>query len=187
MATIDMLLADGESRMRGALEALERELQNLRTGRANPALVARLLVDYYGVPTPLNQLATVTVPETRVVAIQPWDRSALPAVEKAILRSDLSVNPTNDGSVVRIVLPALTEERRKELVRVARQRTEDSRVAVRNVRRDINEKLRGLERAKELSQDEGSTARERLQKLTDSFISQIDRRSATKETEVMEV
>lgn len=187
MTAVDALLADGESRMRGALEALERELQNLRTGRANPALVERLLVDYYGVPTPLKQLATVTVPEARVVAIQPWDRSALPAVEKAILRSDLSVNPTNDGSVVRITLPALTEERRKELVRMARQRTEDGRVAVRNVRRDINEKLRGLERAKELSQDEGNTARERIQKLTDSFISQIDRRAATKETEVMEV
>ena len=173
--------------MRGAMEALERELSTIRTGRANPALVERLPVDYYGVSTPINQLASVTAPESRLLVIQPWDQATLSAMEKAILRSDLGITPHNDGAVIRLQLPPLTEERRRDLVKVVRRKAEDARVAVRNVRRDINEKLRAAEKAKELSQDESSVAQERLQRLTDSFISQIEKKVDAKEAEVLEV
>jgi ribosome recycling factor len=173
--------------MQQAVEALERQLRGVRTGRATPALVEHVPVDYYGVPTPMNQLATVTAPEARLLVIQPWDRSALAAVEKAILRSDLSLTPTNDGSVVRLSLPVLTEDRRKDMVKLVHRKTEESRVATRNVRRDVNDKLRGAEKAKELSQDELAAAQDQLQKLTDSIISQMDQRATAKEAEVLEV
>ena len=187
MATVAELLSNAGTRMQQAVEALERELQGVRTGRASPALVEHVPVDYYGVSTPMNQMATVTAPEARLLIIQPWDRSALAAVEKAILRSDLSITPTNDGAVVRLSLPTLTEERRKLLVKLVHRKTEDSRVAARNVRRDVNEKLRGAEKAKELSQDELASAQDRLQKLTDSIISQMDQRATAKEADVLEV
>ena len=187
MATVVELLSDGESRMRHAVEVLERELSSVRTGRANPALIEHLPVDYYGVPTPLNQLASVSAPEARLLVIQPWDRGALPAVEKAILRSDLSITPNNDGTVVRLSLPLLTQERRRDLARLVHKKAEVSRVAVRNVRRDVNDKLRVAEKAKELSQDELAVAQDRLQKLTDSIISQMNDRVSTKEAEVLEV
>lgn len=187
MATVDGLLSDAESRMGRAVEALERELSTIRTGRANPALVEHLTVDYYGTLTPMNQLASIAAPEASLLVIQPWDRGALPAVERAILRSDLGLNPNNDGSVIRLSLPTLTEERRKELVKVVRRKAEESRVAVRNVRRDGNEKLRSSEKAKELSQDELRGAQERLQRLTDAFISQMDQKAGAKEDEVLEL
>ena len=180
------LLQDGESRMRGAQTALQRELSSVRTGRASPALVDHISVEYYGAPTPLNQLASIVSPEARLLVIQPWDKQSIGAVERALLKSDLGITPNNDGTVIRLVLPTPTEERRKELVRVVRKRVEDGRVAVRNVRRDILEKLRALERAKELSQDEAHRAQERLQKLTDYSIGQIDETGAAKEAEVLE-
>ena len=180
------LLQDGESRMRGAQTALQRELSSIRTGRASPALVDHISVDYYGAPTPLNQLASIVSPEARLLVIQPWDKQSIGTVERALLKSDLGITPNNDGTVIRLVLPMPTEERRRELVRVVRKRVEDGRVAVRNVRRDVLEKLRAMERAKELSQDEAHRAQERLQQLTDFSIGQIDDIGAAKEAEVLE-
>lgn len=187
MATVNDLMADAEARMKKAVEVLRKELASIRTGRANPALVEGLQVDYYGVPTPLNQLATITAPEARLLVIQPWDRSALSAIERALLRSDLGLTPTNDGQVIRLSLPPLTEERRRELVRLVRRRVEEGRVAVRNVRRDILDRIRTMERNKELSQDEARRAQERLQKVTDAHIEQMDRLAEAKEAEIMEV
>ena len=183
--TVNEILTETEGRMQGAVTALGHELATIRTGRANPALVDHLTVSYYGTPTPLNQLATVTVPEARLLAIQPWDPSILPEVEKAILRSDLNLMPNNDGTVIRLSLPLLTEERRRELVRVVGRRAEEARVAVRNVRKDGNNRIQALEKAKELSQDEARTARDRLQKLTDAFTEEMGRREKAKEAEVM--
>ena len=179
-------LQDGETRMRGAQAALQRELSSIRTGRASPALVDHISVEYYGAPTPLNQLASIVSPEARLLVIQPWDKQAIGSVERALLKSDLGITPNNDGTVIRLVLPMPTAERRKELVRVVRKRVEDGRVAVRNVRRDVLDKLRAMERAKELSQDEARRAQERLQQLTDFSIGQIDETGAAKEAEVLE-
>jgi len=187
MATVNDLLAEAEERMKKAVEAVRKEMAGIRTGRANPALVEGVTVDYYGVPTPLRELATITVPEARILLIQPWDRNALPVIEKALLRSDLGITPSNDGRVIRVVLPPLSEERRRELVRVVRKKAEDGRVAIRNVRRDILDRLRTMERNKEISQDELRRAQDRLQKVTDAHIEQVDRLAETKEAEVLEV
>jgi len=184
---IDDALADAKSRMSKAVEALKRELAAIRTGRANPALVDHIRVDYYGTLTPLNQLASVHIPEARVIVIQPWDRQALSAIEKAIQRSDIGINPSNDGQVIRLVLPQLTEERRRDLTKLVRKRVEEGRVAVRNIRRDVADELRSLERSKEISEDAYRHALEQLQKLTDNFIADIDRLGQEKEAEVMAV
>ncbi|MBI4199658.1 MAG: ribosome recycling factor [Chloroflexi bacterium] len=173
--------------MQKAVEALRRELTTLRTGRANPALVENLNVDYYGVPTPLKQLAAISVPEARLLLIQPWDRQVLPAIERAILKSALGLNPGNDGTVIRLPIPPMTEERRRDLVRIVKKYVEDGRVAVRNVRRDVLEKLRALERGKELAQDDHRRADGQLQKLTDAFIGQMGRLGDAKEAEILEV
>lgn len=187
MVTVQSLLSDGEVRMKKAVEVLGRELATVRTGRANPALVEDLEVDYYGTATPLKQLASIAAPEARLLVIQPWDKGTLSAVQKAILQSDVGITPDNDGTVIRLRLPALTEDRRRELVRLVRRRVEESRVAVRNVRRDVLEKLRAGEHNKELSEDELHRAQERLQKLTDGFIAQLDHLGEEKEHEVLEV
>ena len=187
MVTADDHLKDAERRMAGALGALQRELAGVRTGRASPALVEHLSVDYYGTETPLNQLASITVPETRILAIQPWDKGAIAAVEKAVQKSDLGITPNNDGSIIRLTLPVLTEDRRKELVRSVRKRVEDARVAVRNVRRDVQDKIRAQEKAKEISQDENHRFQEQLQKVTDSSVAQIDKTGEAKEAELLEV
>ena len=150
-----------------AIEALRHELATVRTGRASPGLVEHLRVDYYGTPTSLNQLATITAPDARLIVIQPWDRSGLGAIEKAILKSDLGLNPTNDGTVIRLAIPPLTEERRRELARHVRKRVEESRVAVRNIRRDCHEHIRRLEHDHDISQDDLHRAETELQKLTD--------------------
>ncbi|OGO52865.1 MAG: ribosome recycling factor [Chloroflexi bacterium RBG_16_68_14] len=184
---IDETMADAEQRMSKAVDALRRELATIRTGRANPALVEHLRVDYYGTPTPLNQLASVTVPEARLLTIQPWDKNALEAIEKAIQKSDLGLNPSNDGSVIRLVIPQLTEERRRELVRVVHKKVEEGRVAVRNVRRDAHEMLRDLLREKEISEDEEHRAQEQLQKITNRFIGQADDVGEEKGQELLEV
>ena len=184
--TREVLLAADE-KMRKALQALGRELATIRTGRATPALVDHIKVDCYGVPTLLNQIATISVPEARVLLIQPWDRNSLPGIEKAILKSELGLNPTNDGTVIRLVLPPLTEERRRELVKIVKKRVEEGKVEVRSLRREAVEELRKKEKAKEISQDEGKRALEQLQELTDSFIEETDRLGRDKEAEIMEI
>ena len=187
MVSQNEVLADTDSRMSKSVDALRRELNTIRTGRASPVLVETLMVDYYGVPTPLNQLASISVPEPRVLMIQPWDKQAMKDVERSVLKSDLGLVPTNDGNVIRINIPTLTEERRRELVRLVGRRVEDGHVAVRNIRRDSLARFRGMEKSKELSQDESRRSQEQLQSLTDRFIDQMDSLRADKEAEVMEV
>ena len=180
-------IADGEERMSKAIEALRRELATVRTGRANPALVEHIRVDYYGTPTPLQQLASVTVPEARLLTIQPWDKTSLGAIEKAIQKSDLGLNPNNDGSVIRLVIPQLTEDRRKELAKVVHKKVEEGRVAIRNIRRDAHEMLRDFKKEKEISDDQEFNAQEELQKVTDRFIADADKIGQEKEKELLEV
>ena len=180
-------LADAEDRMAKAVEALRRELATVRTGRANPALVDHLRVDYYGTPTPLKQLASVMVPEARLLTIQPWDKGSLTAIEKAIQKSDLGLNPTNDGSLIRLAIPPLTEERRRELVRMVHKKVEEGRVAIRNIRRDAHSMLRDLLHDKEISEDQEHNAQEELQKVTDRFIAEADKVGQEKEQELLEV
>ena len=187
MATSKEVLSETDARMRKSVEALRRELSSIRTGRATPGLVENLMADYYGVPTPLSQMASISVPESRVLMIQPWDKQALKDVEKSILKSDLALVPNNDGTVIRVNIPTLTEERRKELVRVVGGKVEESHVAVRNIRRDSLERFREMERNKDLSQDETRRAQEQLQRVTDQNLSQMDKLRQEKETEVMEV
>ncbi len=187
MATVEELMEDTELRMTGAVDALQRELNVIRTGRASPALVENLAVEYYGTPTPLNQLATISVPEARSLMIQPWDKQSIRDVERSILTSDLGLTPNNDGTTIRINIPQLTEERRRELVRLVGRKVEDAHVAARNVRRDTLDKLRKMERGKELSQDESRRAQGDLQKVTDKYIEEMDVLKAVKEEEVMEV
>ncbi len=184
---IDDVLRQTEAKMKKSIAVLETELASIRTGRASASLVDHITVDYYGNPTPLNQLATITVPEARVIAIQPWDKQTASPIEKAILKSDLGLNPVNDGTTIRLPIPLLTEERRKDLVKVVRRRIEDGKVAVRNVRRDGLESLRALEKNKEISQDEQKRAQDQLQKVTDTFVGQADGLGAKKEAELMEV
>lgn len=184
---IDETLADATKRMGKAVEALRRDLATVRTGRASPGLVEQLRVDYYGTPTPLKQLASITVPEARLLTVQPWDKGSLGAIEKAIQKSDLGLNPNNDGTIIRLVIPQLTEERRRELVRVVHKKAEDGRVAIRNVRRDDHEMLRDLLREKEISEDEEHRAQEQLQKITDRFVGSADEVGKEKEQELLEV
>ncbi len=184
---IEDVLADAEERMKKAVEALRRELAAIRTGRARPSLVDHVKVDYYGSTVPLNQLATVAAPEARLLTIQPWNRGSLDAIEKAIRKSDLGLNPANDGHIIRLVIPPLTEERRRELARVVHKKVEDGRVAVRNVRRDCLEHLRRLQKDEHVSEDEERRAQERLQKLTDRLIGEVDQLGKEKEAELLEV
>ncbi len=184
---IEDVLSNADSRMGKSVEALKRELGSIRTGRATPALVENLTVDYYGVPTPLNQIASITAPEARLIMVQPWDKQAVKDIEKGLLKSDMGFNPSNDGSVIRVPIPPLSQERRREMVKVLKKKVEDGKVAARNVRRDALEQLRTLERNKDISQDENRRAQENLQKATDSQIAQMDQVSAAKEVEIMEV
>ena len=176
-----------EERMKKSLTALEEEFTSLRTGRASAAVFERIKVDYYGTPTPLNQVATVSVPESRLVVIQPWDKGALHAIEKAIQTSELSLNPNNDGKVIRINIPPLTEERRKELVKVAKNAAEQARVAVRNIRRDANDELKKAQKGGEISEDEEKRGADEVQKLTDSHIEKINEILSAKEKEILEI
>ena len=184
---IEDVLADSQDRMKKAVEALQRELASIRTGRARPSLVDHVKVDYYGSTLPLNQVATVAAPEARLLTIQPWDRQALSAIEKAIQKSDLGLTPSNDGHVIRLVIPPLTEERRRELARVVHKKVEEGRVAVRNVRRDSLEHLRRLQKDEHVSEDDERRAQDRLQKITDRFIGEVDRLGQEKEAELLEV
>jgi ribosome recycling factor len=183
----DALLTETEGRMRKAKENLARELSGIRTGKANPALLDGLKVDYYGAPTPLRQLANVAAPEPRMLLVQPFDRNAIGEIEKAILKSDLALNPANDGNVVRIPIPPLTEERRKELGKLVKRMGENAKVAVRNVRRDANDKLKKKEKEGDLAEDQSKRGQEKVQDLTDKYVDDIDQMIAQKEKEVMEV
>jgi ribosome recycling factor len=180
------VLNRAEASMRKGVEAMVREFVGVRTGRASTALVQGITVDYYGTPTPLQQVATVATPETRLITIQPWDQSLVPAIEKAILKSDLGITPANDGRIIRIAIPLLTEERRKELVRIVRRMTEEGRVAIRNIRRDANEKLKSLEKQKQISEDDLKKATDSVQKLTDKYVKEIEMALANKEKEILE-
>ena len=180
------LLSDAEAGMKKSIEAIRRDLATLRTGRASPSLVEHLQVDYYGTPMPLNQLANISVPEARLITIQPWDKEALPKIEKVILQSNLGLNPNNDGSLIRVPIPPLTEERRKELVKVVHQRVEGGRVSLRNVRRVSLEQVRAQRKNKEISEDEERQTQDRLQKLTDAYIQQVNNLGQAKEKELIE-
>jgi ribosome recycling factor len=181
------VLAEGQTRMDKAIEALKRELTSVRTGRATPSLIEHLSVEYYGTPTPLSQLATITAPEARSLTVQPWDKQALREIEKSLQKSDLGLNPSNDGSLIRIPIPPLSQERRREMVKVLKQKAENGKLSVRNIRRDAIEQLRSMEKNKNLSQDENHRAQDRLQKYTDQHIADIDQISSAKEAEVMQV
>lgn len=183
---VTQLFSDLEARMQKAVEAFRRDVAGLKAGRASPALLDRVMVDYYGTPTPINQLANLSVPEPRLIVIQPWDKSAVPLIEKAIMKSDLGLTPVSDGTVIRLALPQLTEERRKELVRALQKQTEDQRVAVRNVRRDGIDQVKKL-RKEGLPEDEEKQAEIEIQKLTDKYIAEIDQISAAKEKDILEV
>jgi ribosome recycling factor len=184
---IDDWLQDAEQRMDKSLEALHKELAGIRTGRATPALVDRLHVDYYGAPTPLQQLANITAPEARLLVIQPYDRSSMGAIEKAIQKSELGLNPANDGTLIRIPIPPLTEERRKEFVKVVKQKAEAARVAIRNIRRDEVENVRKMEKDGEVGTDEVDRGLQQIQKITDRFIAKVDDVAHKKEAEILEV
>ena len=180
-------LLEAENKMKGAEKNLEESLATLRTGRASPVLVEKLLVDYYDVPTPLMQLATISAPEPRLLAIKPFDPTSIKSIEKGILASDLGLTPSNDGKIIRLSIPPLTEDRRKELVKVVHHRAEETRIAIRNVRRDTHNDLREFEKEKLISEDELKRGEEDLQKLTDRYIEKVEEAVQRKEKEIMEV
>lgn len=181
------LIKKSEETMKKSINFLKDELSSIRAGKANPKLVDKIQVSYYGTMTPLNQIANISVPEPRSIIIQPWDNNALKDIEKAILTSDLGINPNNDGKMLRLVIPVLTEERRKELLKVVKKETENAKIAIRNVRRDANEEFKKLEKSSELTQDEQKRAEEETQKLTDKYIGLIDDVYKEKEKEIIEV
>ncbi len=183
---MDSLLKDSEARMKKSVAALDTDFSAIRTGRASASLFDKIKVDYYGQQTPLAQAATISIPESRMVVIQPWDRGLLGAIEKALISSELSLNPSNDGKVIRIQIPPLTEERRKELVKLAKNHAEQGKVAVRNIRRDANDSLKKLLKDKEISEDQEKQGEDKVQKLTDTYIAQIDELLKKKELEIME-
>ncbi len=180
-------IKEGEDKMKKTVEALRKDLSTIRAGRANPAILDKIQIEYYGTMMPINQLANVAVPEPRLITIQPWDKTAIPVVEKAILKSDLGLNPSNDGNVIRIIIPQLTEERRKELVKLVKKKAEESRVAVRNIRRDTIERIKALEKTKAISEDDTKKGHDEIQKLTDKYIKEVDNVLEIKEKEIMEV
>ena len=184
---IDSILLDTEERMEKALASLERDFAKLRTGRASTSLVDGIKADYYGTPTPISQMASVAVPDSRTLTIQPWDKGGIAAVEKAILKSDLGLTPVNDGKIIRISIPPLTEERRKELGKVSRKYGEEAKVAVRNVRRDANDSLKKLEKDKAITEDDLKRSVDDVQKLTDRFVAEVDKKCTAKKKEIMEI
>jgi ribosome recycling factor len=181
------LFGDAERRMQKAVEALKHDLGSIRTGRASSSLLERIQVDYYGTPMPINQVATVTVPEARLLVIQPWEKKMLTDIEKAIQKSDLGINPNNDGQVIRLAIPPMNEERRRDLVKTLHKKLDEHKVAVRNIRRDVHDKLRDREKKKEISEDELKRSTDRLQKLTDRFTDEMEKVGKAKEQEILEV
>ncbi len=176
-----------EEKMNKSLDVLLSEYASIRAGRANPHVLDKLKVDYYGTPTPIQQVGNISVPEARMIVIQPWEKSLLKAIEKAILTSDLGINPTNDGTVIRLVFPELTEERRKQLAKDVKKKGEATKVAMRNIRRDANETFKKMEKAGEFSEDDQSMAEEKMQKITDKMIEKVDKAVETKTKEIMTV
>ena len=176
-----------ENKMKKALDVLKHDLASVRAGRANTSILEKVMVDYYGTPTAVNQLANVTVPEPRMIVIQPWEKNLLKDIEKAIMKSDLGLNPNNDGSVIRLNIPQLTEQRRQEIVKSVSKKVEDSKVAIRNIRRDANDCIKKLEKDKEIAQDESKKAQEDMQKLTDKYVKIADEIYQLKEKEILEV
>jgi len=181
------VLKDAEHRMKGAIHALEEDFAGIRTGRASPALVEKLLVEYYGTPTPLYQMATINVPEAQMITIKPFDKTSLKDIEKAIQASELGLNPNNDGTIIRLVLPPLTQERRKELVKVSHHRLEETKVAIRNIRRGAIDDLRDYEKESLISEDDSRQGQQEVQKLTDKYIENVDSIGKHKEQEIMAV
>ncbi|SEI69279.1 ribosome recycling factor [Bhargavaea ginsengi] len=184
---VNNLIEETKDRMVKSLQSLRRELASIRAGRANASLLDRISVDYYGAPTPVNQLAGISVPEARLLVIQPYDKSVIGDIEKAILKSDLGITPANDGNVIRIAVPALTEERRKELVKVVKKEAEEGKVSIRNIRRDANDSLKKLEKSGDITEDDHRGYSDDIQKMTDDHIRQIDEIAKEKEDEIMEV
>lgn len=183
----EQILKDTEGRMNGAVDSLRHELNTIRTGRASPAILDRVVVEYYGQEMPINQVGSVSVPDARSLMITPWDKAALGAIEKALLRSDVGITPNNDGVNIRLNIPPLTEQRRKELIKQVHKMVEEHKVSVRNVRRDANEHLKRAEKAGEISEDENRRYQERIQKITDKFVAELDKVQAAKEEELLEV
>ncbi|MCI7260569.1 MAG: ribosome recycling factor [Selenomonas sp.] len=181
------ILASHEERMQKSIEALKREFASLRAGRATPSLLDKVMVDYYGAPTPVNQIAKVAVPEPRMIMIQPYEKSILHDIEVAIMKSDLGLSPNSDGTAIRLAIPALTQERRQEIVKQVNKKSEEAKVAIRNVRRDGNDAIKKLEKAKEITEDDSKRGQESIQKLVDKYIKLVDEAKAIKEQEVMEV
>ncbi len=180
-------IADAKAHMQKAVDAAKREFAGVRTGRASPALLERVTIDYYGVPTPITQVATITVPDPRLLVVQPWDKKLVREIDRAIQKSELGLVPSNDGTVIRLPIPGLTTERRRELVKVVRKQAEEARVAIRNIRREYKEKLEKLEKNGQMSEDDSRRSVEDLQKLTDRFTKEIETLLAAKETEIMEI
>jgi ribosome recycling factor len=183
---VDEVHGHAQERMGKTIEVLKHELATIRTGRATPALLDRVVVDYYGTPTPVNALATISAPEPRMITIQPWDRQTIGVIEKAIQKSDLGLNPSNDGTLIRLVVPQLNDERRRDLVKLVQKRLEEARVAIRNTRRDAIESLRKEEKDKTISEDDVRRGQERLQKTTDQYVAQVDELGKEKEREILE-
>ena len=184
---IEDVLKDAEERMKKAIEALKRDLLTIRTGRATPALIDRMPVEYYGTPTPLNQLATVTAPEPRLLMVQPWDKGSLSIIEKALQKSEMGFNPANDGRIIRIPIPPLTEERRREMVKMVKHKVEEGRVAIRNIRRDAMHNLKEMENEKMISEDEHKRGNEKIEDLVHRYIREAEHIGDDKEREVLEV
>ena len=187
MAEIKEILSTAQTKMQKTIEVLRVDLASVRAGRASVALLDKVMVEYYGTPTPVNQVASVTVPEPRMIVIQPWEKNLLKDIERAIMKSDLGLNPNSDGSVIRLNLPQLTEERRKELVKTVHKKAEDARVSIRNLRREANDSVKKAEKAKEITEDEAKKANDDIQKMTDKFIKEVDTVMEHKEKEVMEI
>ncbi len=184
---MDTVLLTCEEKMEKSIAALERDFGTVRAGRANPSVLDRVSVDYYGAPTPINQMAAISVPEPRLLQIQPWDASTLKDIEKAINASDIGINPQNDGRVIRLAFPPLTEERRRELAKDIRRMAEDSKVAVRSIRRDAIEKIKALRKSNQITEDDQAAGEKDVQELTDKFCKEIDTRTDKKEKEIMEI
>lgn len=185
--SMEMYYQECKDKMGKAIENFQRECTKLRTGRASSSLVEDIKLDYYGMPTPLNQLASIATPDSRTITIQPWDKGVFALAEKAILKSDLGLNPVNDGRIIRIALPVLTEERRKELTKVAKGYAEDCKVAIRNIRRDFNDTFKKMKNEKEISEDDQHRAQDEIQNITDEYIKRTDDAFAEKEAEIMEI
>ena len=185
--TVKEVMSSHEEKMQKALDVLRKDYSTLRAGRATPALLDKITIDYYGTQTPINQVGNISVPEPRMIVIQPWEKKVLSLIEKAIMKSDLGLTPTSDGSVIRLVIPQLTQQRRTELVKVVHKKAEDSRVVIRNLRRDANDAFKKMEKDKLISEDEAKKAQEDTQKLTDKYIKEIDQIMSVKEKEIMEV